>query len=244
MNPALVSALTLVAVMGLTHGLLSPAMTRWYHRLRLHTGPIRSAGTTGGWRLQVASVVRALSSLRERRAREAQLEEAVAALAAGLRAGMSMPVAIEQACRQVTGPLHNDLRKVMEQYQMGISLSSALGEWRKRARSREVDFLVEALGVLRQVGENMGEPLAQLVATLRQRRQARQEAWSLTAEARLSALVVGATPLVMVVFLAEGRSEAWSLLVSTSSGHLVLAGAGFLWCMGVAATVFLLRMPR
>lgn len=184
-----------------------------------------------------------LRVLRERQAREAELERGVLALVGGLRAGLTVPLALEQAARQVSGPLRSDLERILTEYRLGISLSGALAGWKSRAKSPDVDFLVGALEVMRQVAGTTTEPLTQVALALGKRRRLRQEAWSRLAEARLSALAVAGVPPVVALVMGWGRSEAWELLVSTASGHLTLLFAAACWVTGIAVVLRLLRPP-
>lgn len=185
-----------------------------------------------------------LRAWRDRRLREAGLGQVAAMLAGGVAAGMSIPVALEQAAHQVSGPLKRDLEAVLSEYRLGISLSGALRSWKARARSPDVDFLVEALELIRQVGGSTSQPLVHAAAALENRRRDREEAWAHLAEARLSAGIVAAMPPLMVFLLARAQDESWRVLWATAPGHLALAFAAVCWLTGVTATAILLRPPR
>lgn len=196
-----------------------------------------SAGRFARWRAAVRSG-------RDRRSREAELARLAESLAGAVGVGMSVPAALENAARQVAGPLRNEVEQVLKEYHLGISLSGALRSWKVRARSADVDLLVETLELIRQVGGSMSGPLAQVASTLERRRRDRQEAWAHMAEARMSAAVVASVPPLMLGLLARGQSEPWQALVGTAPGHLALAFAAGSWSVGVLITLLLLRPPR
>lgn len=186
----------------------------------------------------------ALRAWRDRRGIESQLPRLTEILAGAVAVGMSVPAALEHACRQVSGPLRRELEQVLREYHLGISLSGALRAWELRARSRDVELLVETLELVEQVGGTGSAALAQLALTLERRRRDRQDARAHMAEARLSAAVVASVPPLVMMVTARSQGEAWRVMVETPGGHLALAFAAASWLLGVAVALFLLRPPR
>lgn len=230
-----VSAAVFLAVLG-AELLVSAAPGRLAGRLGRPAATSRVPYLGRGWA--------ALRSWRNRRAIASQLGRLAEILAQTVGVGMSIPVALEHAARQVSGPLRGELERVLSEYHLGISLSGALRSWKQRAGSRDVDLLVETLELVRQVGGSMSAPLAQVASTLDRRRRDRQDAWAQMAEARLSAAVVAAVPPLVTLLTARSESETWQVVTETPAGHLALVFAAVSWLLGVVITLCLLRPPR
>ena len=95
--------------------------------------------------------------------------------------------------------------------------------------------MVMAIRIQREVGGNLAEVLTQVAATMRERERLRRQVEVLSAEGRLSAVVLGGLPVVFIVYLVLVRPEYIGLLVSTPLGILMiimgvtLLAVGTLW---------------
>lgn len=156
----------------------------------------------------------------------AALPLALEQIAAHLRGGGTVGQGVA-ALAGGDGPLAADLRRVQARADLGVGLADALAAWPAERDVDDVRAVAGSLAVAETLGGRSAHALDGLAASLRDRLGAAAEARSLSAQARLSALVVGASPLVYLVFSALVDPASVGLLVRTGAGRLCL-GLGLL----------------
>lgn len=198
------------------------------------------AGPPGGVAGAVAAlagpvVLRRRRHAQDRERMEEQLADGVGVLAAGLRAGLSLSKAIRFAADEGEPPLADVLRNVCDREAMGVPLARSLDVWASEGDSPDVRLVVSVLQMHRRTGGDLPRVLDQLTETLRDRRSSSREVRSLTAQARLSGVILGLLPVGFLVFLsalspgdmaAAYRSPAGIAAIAT--GLMLQAGA-FVW---------------
>jgi tight adherence protein B len=168
----------------------------------------------------------------------AALPRALEQVAAHLRGGGTVGQGVA-ALAAGDGPLAPDLRRVQARADLGVGLPEALAAWPAERDIEDVRAVAGALAVAETLGGRSAHALDGLAASLRDRLGAAAEARSLSAQARLSALVVGASPLAYLVFSALVDPESVALLVRTGAGRLCL-GIGLL--LEVVAVLWMRRI--
>lgn len=154
-------------------------------------------------------------------------------IAAALRGG----AAVGEALRAVTmpGALGTDLDRVGARIALGVGLGEALAVWPLEHPRPEVRATAGALAIAATLGGRSANALDGLAQSLRERVGARAEARALSAQGRLSALVVGGAPIGFLAFSALTDPGSVGLLVNTGTGRiclvvgLALEGLGALW---------------
>jgi tight adherence protein B len=170
-----------------------------------------------------------------RRGREEQLPEAVAAIAGGIRAGLSLTQAIAHARDETIAPLRDDLARLVDRVDMGTPVAEALAGWADDLDSEDARLIAGVLDLHRQSGGDLPAVLDGLVGTLRERRAAHDEVRALTAQARLSGTILGMLPIGFFGFLLlTSRDEMMSAIATPLGGTAVAAGlvmecVAFLW---------------
>jgi tight adherence protein B len=140
------------------------------------------------------------------------------------------------------GPLAGDMRRVQARADLGVGLADALAAWPVERDVGDVRAVAGALAVAETLGGRSAHALDGLAASLRDRIGAAAEARSLSAQARMSAVVVGAAPLAYLVFSALVDPGSVGLLVGTAAGRvclvagLLLEAAGALWMRRILAS--------
>ena len=189
-------------------------------------------------------VIAVLASRRVRRFRSArstvarrdeQLADAIGALTAAVRAGMSVPQAIAYAAREAEPPIAEELGHVAADLEVGVPLSDAVAAWSERMGSEDARLVVGALDLHRRSGGDLPAVLDQVTATIRERVAVGREVRALTAQARLSGWILGVLPIGFFAFLwltsrrdIEGALGTPAGIVSVSIGLALEVGA-FLW---------------
>ena len=158
---------------------------------------------------------------RRERAFVAGLPAALEQVAAELRGGGTVAAAVERL-GGARGAVAADLRRVHVRTQLGLPLADALAGWPADHDAPGVRAAAGALAVAATMGGRAADAIDGLASSLRHRLDAVAEAASLSAQARLSAVVVGAAPLGYLAFSAMVDPGAVTALVATGVGRVCL----------------------
>lgn len=158
---------------------------------------------------------------RARRKYAAALPLALEQIAAHLRGGGTVAHGVGELA-DGDGPLAPDLRRVLTRADLGVGLADALATWPGDCDLADVRAVAGALAVAETLGGRSAHALDGLAKSLRDRLGAAAEARSLSAQARLSAVVVGASPLAYLVFSALIDPASLGQLVGTGAGRVCL----------------------
>ena len=123
-----------------------------------------------------------------------QLPDTLNLLRGTLRAGFSLMQGIEAIASEVGDPMGVELRRVLAEARLGRPLDGALSDMATRLRSPDFEWAVMAIGIQREVGGNLAELLENVAETMRARERLRRDVKALTAEGRMSAIVIGIMP--------------------------------------------------
>jgi len=166
-----------------------------------------------------------LATLRKRRMQrlEQQLPDFLMSLAAALRAGAGLQLALRQIVQQSARPLSQEMGLVLQEQRMGLSFDQALLRLARRLPGQEMLLLVSALRVAAHSGGQLSETLERIATTLRQRLTLQARVQALTAQGRMQAWVMAALPLLLATVLHQLDPQAMRLLWYTPVGWVVLA---------------------
>lgn len=182
--------------------------------------PLVVPALVGG--VAVAPVALRLSHTRHERRFAAALPPALELVAAELRGGGSVTGALQRVATS-DSPIAGDLRRVSTRTRLGLSLRDALAAWPLEHDAPGVRAAAGAFVVATSLGGRAADAIDALAASLRHRLDAAAEVQSLSTQARLSAVVVGAAPLGYLVFASLVDAQAVSALVGTGIGRACLA---------------------
>jgi tight adherence protein B len=135
-----------------------------------------------------------------------QLGDMLNLMVNGLRAGYSTLQAMEAVSRELPAPICEEFRRVVQEMQLGLTMEDALEHILRRIRSDDLDLVVTAINVQREVGGNLAEILDTISYTIRERVRIKGEINSLTAQGRATAWVIAALPIgLMGILFAVNR---------------------------------------
>jgi tight adherence protein B len=128
-------------------------------------------------------------------------------LARSMRAGHTLSSAMELASKETPHPLGTELRVAYEEQRLGISMADALQHMVARIASRDFRYFVTAVLIQSETGGNLAEIMEKIGHLIRERLKLRGKVRSLTAEGRLSAVVLGALPFLMagVIYIIQPK---------------------------------------
>jgi tight adherence protein B len=116
-----------------------------------------------------------------------------------------------------------------------------MAETAKRIDIAEFNFLVVTMSVQRETGGNLAETLENLDTILRRRRQMKLKVKAMSSEARASAMIIGSLPFVMFTILFLVNRDYVTTLLTTPTGHMLLAAGGTSMLMGIGVIARMVR---
>jgi tight adherence protein B len=169
---------------------------------------------------------------RQRRKFAAQLPQALQMMAASLRAGHSLPRVLDSVSRELEAPIAEELARVVNENRLGRDLVEALEDVAVRMQSEDFKWIAAAISAQRETGGNLNEILDQVAETIRERQHIRMQVMSLSAEGRLSAVILMALPVCIGGYYTLVSTETMSLFVGTTIGKLLLLGSAVMYILG------------
>lgn len=170
----------------------------------------------------------AVAALAARRCRAfaRDLPDVLALLAGTLRAGVPLTAALEAAATEASESIAPELRRVAGETALGRALPEAFDAVGVRMRSEEMCWVGMAVEIHQQAGGNLAEILDTVARTVAQRQRLRREVASLTAEGRISAVVLGVLPFGLAGVIAVVNPGYLATLLQTGAGTSLVVGAG------------------
>lgn len=130
-----------------------------------------------------------------------QLGDMLNLMVNGLRAGYSTMQALEAVSRELPAPISDEFHRVVQEMQIGIPMEKALDNLLRRIPSDDLDFVVTAINVQREVGGNLSEILDTISFTIRERVRIKGEIRVMTAQVRSSGVVLSLVPVFLAIAL-------------------------------------------
>ena len=161
-----------------------------------------------------------------------QLPEALNIISSGLRAGFSFPQALSVVVREIEGPLTVEFSRLLKENRLGKPMDNALDDLVERIENDDLELLVTALLIQRQVGGNLAEVLDGISHTIRERVRIKGEIRSLTAEGRMSAIILILLPIGVALAITVLNTEYIMILVQEPVGIAMIVGAVIMMIIG------------
>jgi tight adherence protein B len=156
---------------------------------------------------------------------ENQLPDLLITLAASLKAGHSFRQGIQTVVDEGQAPASDEFKRVLAETRLGRPMDDALGEMSDRVGSRNLEFVITAVTIQRQVGGSLAGLFDMVAEAVRNRQQFARKIKSLTAMGRMSAYVLIGLPFFMAGMLTLVNPTYMAPLYSTSVGHkLIIVG--------------------
>jgi tight adherence protein B len=156
---------------------------------------------------------------------EIQMPDAMELLSRSLRAGHTLPSAIELLGEEMGDPMGTEMKIVYEEQRFGISMSEALFHMLQRVDSMDLRYFVSAVLIQQDTGGNLAELMENIARIIRNRINFRAKVRGLTAIGRLSAKVMIVVPILAFFALLVVAHKYEQVLITTSTGRqMLLAG--------------------
>ncbi len=164
-----------------------------------------------------------------------QLPDMLNLMVNGLRAGFSTLQSMEAVSKELPAPICDEFKRVVQEMQLGIPMEKALANLLRRIPSQDLDFLVTAINVQREVGGNLAEIMDVISYTIRERIRIKGEIRALTAQATYSGKALALMPiglLCILWFLNRSYVMEFFNKETILCGGIALGGAGVLIAVG------------
>jgi tight adherence protein B len=130
-----------------------------------------------------------------------QLGDMLNLMVNGLRAGYSTMQAMEAISKELPAPISDEFRRVVQEMQLGVPMETALDNLLRRIPSEDLDFVITAINVQREVGGNLSEILDSISYTIRERVRIKGEIRVMTAQVRASGTLLSIIPMALALIL-------------------------------------------
>lgn len=178
--------------------------------------------------------------IRRRRAAFAdQLPDLLQFMSTALQSGFSLLQALDAAVRESGQPAAGELSRALAEAKLGADLEDCLDTVAARMESADLRWAVMAIRIQRGIGGDLGEVLATIAGTIRERGFLRRQVRALSAEGRLSAVILVALPVLVGAWLFMTNRPYMRPLYATHVGQLMLAVA---FALLVAGSLWMRKM--
>lgn len=179
-----------------------------------------------------AKVLLNVRTARRRKAFADQLDGSLQLLSSSLRAGHSLLQALNSVSREAEEPTSAEFARIINEIRVGRPVGKSLDEAALRMRSDDFVWVTQAIAINREVGGNLAEVLDGVGHTIRERGAIRRQVQALSAEGKLSALVLMLLPVGVVGFLSLSNPEYLLKLTRNFIGYGLIGLAALLMLVG------------
>lgn len=153
---------------------------------------------------------------------EAQLGDTLIMMCNGLRSGFSFQQSMENVAKDMPAPIGMEFGRVCNEIRYGATMEDALNNMVDRVKSPDLMLVVSAVLIQRTTGGNLSEILSTISNTIRDRIKIKGEISSITAQGRMSGLIIGALPVGIAAILMVVNPEYMSTFFTTTAGNVML----------------------
>ncbi|MCD6345575.1 MAG: type II secretion system F family protein [Anaerolineae bacterium] len=161
-----------------------------------------------------------------------QLADALNLIVNSLRAGYSTLQAMEVISHEMPAPISQEFGRVVLELQLGVAFDTAMANLLRRVPSEDMDLVVTAMSVQREVGGNLAEVLDAITFTIRERIRIKGEIRVLTAQGRYSGYLITFLPFALGGFIYFYNPEFIEPLFSEACGWMMLGTAAVMIIVG------------
>jgi tight adherence protein B len=179
---------------------------------------------------------------RRTRAFEAQLGDTITLLSNALKAGLSFAQAMNTVAKNASPPISEEFGRATREIGLGIPVDDALQHMVQRNKSEDFDLMVTAVQIQRVVGGNLAEILDTIAYTIRERVRIHGEIRTITAQARMSGMIITLLPIGLALFLFFVQPSYFSPMIKQTLGWVMLGAGAFSILVGTAIIQRIVRI--
>ncbi|HEX2954505.1 MAG TPA: type II secretion system F family protein [Bacillota bacterium] len=171
-----------------------------------------------------------------------QISDALVLISNSLKAGYGFFQAMEMVARESMPPIKSEFARVLKEVNLGMTTEEALSKMVERVPSPDWDLVVTAMLIQRQIGGNLSEILDNITSTIRERIRIKREVKTLTAQGRLSGLIIGMLPVALALFILLINPDYVLKLVNDPRGLFMLGYAAVAEVLAIIAIRKIIRV--
>ncbi len=130
-----------------------------------------------------------------------QIGDALVIISNSMRAGFSFIQAMDMVSKEMPNPISDEFARTLREISLGTPTHLALNNLSERVGSEDLDLVITAILIQRQVGGNLAEVLDNISNTIRERIRIAGEIRTLTAQGRISGIVIGSLPVALGIMI-------------------------------------------
>lgn len=150
----------------------------------------------------------------------------------GVRTGLPLGDCLKIIAHESPDPLGSEFRRVVEGESLGIPIDVCLEQMYERMPISEVNFFATVLNIQKTTGGNLGEALANLSNVLRGRKILREKIKALSAEAKVSSIIIGSLPIIVMTLVTIASPDYMNDLYKTTTGQRNMMIGAVMMVMG------------
>lgn len=162
-----------------------------------------------------------------------EFPDALDAMVRLLKAGMPAGEAIAMAAREFIGPVGDEMNYLYEQQRIGTPMAEAAERAAQRMPIAEMQMFATALAIQMETGASLSEVLTNLSGVIRARFKLKRKVIALSSEARASAMIIGALPIMVATLLNIVNPTYMDMLFHDRTGNVLLWGCGVWMSLGI-----------
>ncbi len=155
-----------------------------------------------------------------------EFSNAIDVIVRGVKSGLPVNECLKIIAAEAPKPVNEEFHMLTEGIKIGLSLEQALGRMYERMPLQEVNFFSIVLMIQQKTGGNLAEALGNLANVLRSRKLMEGKVKALSAEAKASAMIIGALPFLVMGAVKLASPDYLTPLFATKTGNFILLGAG------------------
>ncbi len=159
---------------------------------------------------------------RRLKAFDSHLPDTLQLMSGSLSAGLSLTQSVDTVVREGSQPIAGEFRRALIEARLGVQIEDALDSVAIRMDSEDFTWIVMAIRIQREVGGNLADLLLKVASTMREREYLRRQVKSLSAEGRLSAIIIGGLPPAFVLYLSVVNPTYLKPLLADVRGWMMI----------------------
>ncbi len=156
---------------------------------------------------------------------DSQLNEGITIISNSLKAGYSFLQAVAVVAEETSDPFSKEFKKLLKEMSLGISEEDALKNLLVRVESEDLRLVMNAILIQKDIGGNLSEILDNIAETIRERQKIKNELKTLTAQGRLSGIILMLIPVFLGMAIYLFNKTYIMLLFTTSMGLGMVSAA-------------------
>jgi len=164
---------------------------------------------------------------------QAQLPEALDMISRSMKAGHAFTTGMRLAADEFDDPLGTELSYTLDEINFGVSVPDALKSLVRRLDCQDLNFFAVSVILQRETGGNLAEIIEKIAHLIRERFKLLQKIKTLSAEGRLSAIILACIPFVVAGILYFKNPEYIMVLYTDPTGRIMATVVLFMMILGI-----------